>query len=170
MAATKCPLVFRHWVQWQYTTGRSEPRTWYFTAPQRQLPVARTGLFVCMISIPQPFITGVEQAIRYNHGAYVENFPTHWQAPVYRYVTLTSRSSAAATAPMPENSAILIHFCAPSPMLPGAGSQSRCMREEQRRSPCRSVRERVQQRWWSSPRVSHEYQGRVLPTGENPWA
>src|SRR5215217_6206541 len=36
--AAKCPLVRRHIVQWQSTTGRSGPRTPYRTAPQRQPP------------------------------------------------------------------------------------------------------------------------------------
>jgi hypothetical protein len=37
--AAKCPLVRRHCVQWQSTTGRSDPRTSYRTAPQRHPPV-----------------------------------------------------------------------------------------------------------------------------------
>ncbi len=37
--AAKWPLVRRHIVQWQLTTGRSGPRTSYLTAPHRQPPV-----------------------------------------------------------------------------------------------------------------------------------
>ena len=42
VAATKWPLVRRHWPQWQLITGRSGPRTSYRTAPQRQPPVTVT--------------------------------------------------------------------------------------------------------------------------------
>ena len=41
--AAKWPLVRRHCVQWQSTTGRSGPRTSYRTAPQRQPPVPLIG-------------------------------------------------------------------------------------------------------------------------------
>src|SRR5215210_661414 len=37
--AARWPLVRRHMVQWQSTTGRSGPRTSYRTAPHRQPPL-----------------------------------------------------------------------------------------------------------------------------------